>query len=392
MKTTIKLADIFSASLQDYIHKYGKLPLEHSKAVNAIMNCRTETMGYHQYECESCHEPQTHFHSCRNRHCPHCQGYSAMQWVQARVEEMLPVSYFHAVFTVPSELNPFVLRNKKVMYSLLFRAVKDTLNQLAAQEKWLGAKIGFIAVLHTWGQKLTDHPHLHCIIPAGGLRLKDNRWKHCRNNFFVHIEVIKQVYRGKFIEYFKHAVATGVIKYYGVLEEYTHKHKLNDLISLLYRKEWVVYIKPSFASPKAVLNYLGNYTHRIAISEKRILSFKDGKVTFTYTDYRNDCKRKVMTLSAVEFIRRLLLHILPSGFMRIRHFGLFANRDRTEHINLCRKLLGEYALAAKETLTCWWEQILQRTGKHPLICSKCNAGLLQLVFIMPPGRRSVMVT
>ena len=315
-----------------------------------------------------------------------------MQWVAARVEEMLPVNYFHAVFTVPSELNPFLLRNKRVMYSLLFRAVKDTLNQLAAQEKWLGARIGFTAVLHTWGQNLMDHPHLHCIIPAGGLRLKDNRWKHCRNDFFAHVDVIKKMYRGKFMEYFKQAVAAGEIKYHGVLEEFTDKDKLHGLVSLLYRKEWVVYIKPSFASPKAVLNYLGNYTHRIAISEKRILSFKDGKVTFAYTDYRNDCKRKVMTLSAVEFIRRFLLHILPGGFMRIRHFGLFANRDRREHINLCRKLLGEYAVAAKETLCSWWEQILERTGKNPLICQRCDSGLLKLVFVMPPGRRDALVT
>ncbi|KMQ52210.1 transposase [Chitinispirillum alkaliphilum] len=194
------------------------------------------------------------------------------------------------------------------------------------------------------------------------------------------------------MEYFKQALAAGEIKYHGVLEVFTDKGKLHDLFSLLYRKEWVVYIKPSFASPKAVLNYLGNYTHRIAISENRILSFKDGQVTFSYTDYRNDCKRKVMTLSAVEFIRRFLLHVLPGGFMRIRHFGLFANRDRRENINLCRKLMGEYAVAAKETIGSWWEQILERTGKNPLICQRCKRGLLKLVLIIPPGRRDAMVT
>ena len=388
----IRLADIFNAHFDEYLQKYGKQPAEHYRAANAIMNCRTERLGSHIYECENCHEPQTHFHSCRNRHCPRCQGYASMQWVQSRVNEMLPVSYFHAVFTIPSELNPFALRNKSEVYSILFRAVKDTLQQLALQDRWLGAKIGFIAVLHTWGQNLQDHPHLHCIIPAGGLRTKDNQWKHCKNNFFVHVDVMKQVYRGKFMEYFKQALHKEEIKFHGVLQEYSDQSKLSTLIDRLYKKDWVVYIKPSFASPQAVLNYLGNYTHRVALSEKRILSFENGKVTFSYTDYSDNNQRKTMTVSAVEFIRRFLLHILPTGFMRIRHFGFFANKDRTEHVNLCRKLLGEYAIAAKETLVSWWEQILERTGKNPLVCPVCDSGLLKVVMIVPPLRYKHMVT
>ena len=392
MSSIIRLADILTASFGDYLNKYGPLPLGHYRAVNAIMKCRTEALGHHQYECENCHESQTHFHSCRNRHCPRCQGYASMQWVQSRVNEMLPVSYFHAVFTVPSELNPFVLRNKKVMYSMLFSAVKNTLLQLASQEKWLGARIGFTAVLHTWGQALMDHPHLHCIIPAGGLRNKDGRWKHCKNDFFAPVAVMQQVYRGKFMELFRLAVSRQEIKFHGILQEYEILGKLEELTGSLYRKTWVVYIKPSFASPQGVLSYLGNYTHRIAISEKRILSFQGGKVTFAYTDYRDESKRKTMTLTAVEFIRRFLLHVLPAGFMRIRHFGLFSNRDRTEHINLCRKLLGEYVIAAKDALISWWEQIIERNGKNPLICPVCDKGLLKLISVYPVRRGVQMVT
>lgn len=315
-----------------------------------------------------------------------------MQWVQSRVNEMLPVNYFHAVFTIPSELNPFVLRNKQVMYSMLFQAVKETLLQLASQDKWLGARIGFTAVLHTWGQALMDHPHLHCIIPAGGLRNKDNRWKHCRNDFFAPVAVMQQVYRGKFMELFRQALAEKTIKIHGVLQEYEKPGRMDGLKDLLYKKSWVVYIKPSFASPEGVLRYLGNYTHRIAISEKRILSLKEGRVTFSYTDYRDDNTRKVMTLSSVEFIRRFLLHVLPRGFMRIRHFGLFSNRDRLEHINLCLTLLGEQVMAAKDVMASWWEQILDRTGRNPLVCPRCDGGLLKLVHVYPLRKGVGMVT
>lgn len=389
---SIRLADIFKETFPDYLRRYGKLPQHYYRAVNAIISCGTERLGSHQYECGTCRTPQTHYHSCRNRHCPRCQGYASMQWVQVRMNELIPVPYFHAVFTIPSELNPFVLRNKKVMYSILFRAVKETLEQLASQDKWLGAKIGFIAVLHTWGQNMLDHPHLHCIIPAGGLRIRDNRWKHCRNSFFAPVEVMRTVYKGKFMEYFKAALARKEIEFHGVLRQYQVTDTMKKLVDKLYKTTWVVYIKPSFASPEAVLQYLGSYTHRIALSEKRILSFAGGKVSFAYKDYRDDNKRKVMCLPAVEFIRRFLLHILPDGFMRIRHFGLFANRGREERINLCRKLLGESAMAAKETVAKWWEQILERTGKNPLLCPSCGNGLLCLVAIRGPAGGKYRIT
>lgn len=381
MNPRVRLADIFKASFHDYINTYGKLPAEHYAVVNAIMNCRTEKLGSHQYQCGTCSEQQIHFHSCRNRHCPQCQGYASMQWVQSRVEEMLPVSYFHAVFTIPFELNAFALRNKESMYSILFRSVNETLQQLATQARWLGASIGCIAVLHTWGQNLQDHPHLHCIIPAGGVRLKDGTWKHCRKDFFIPVKVLQQVYRGKFMEYFKQGIKAGTILLHGKLQKFSSADTLQSLYDALYQKNWVVYIKPSFASPKAVLNYLGNYTHRIAISEKRILSFKDHKVTFSYTDYSDNNQKKIMVLDAVEFIRRFLLHVLPYRFTRIRHFGFFSNRDRTAHINQCRKQLGDYAIQRHKDLLSWWEQILERTGRNPLICPVCKNGLLKLIMI-----------
>jgi len=387
MSSTIRLADIFRASFGEYLHRYGPLPPEHYQAANAIMNCRTEKLGAHQYECDTCHGQEVHFHSCRNRHCPRCQGYASMQWVQDRVDELLPVSYFHAVFTIPAELNPFVLRNKRVCYAIMFHAVHDTLQQLASQDKWLGALIGSISVLHTWGQTLVDHPHLHCIIPAGGLQAANARWKHCRNNFLFPVAVIQKVYRGKFMEYFKEAVKTKEIEFHGALKEYESPEKLAAVISVLYRKEWVVFIKPPFLSPQHVLQYLGRYTHRVAISERRIISCRNGRVTFSYTDYAHGSTRKTMTVSAVEFIRRFLLHILPKGFMRIRSFGLFANRGRADRLALCRKILGMAAAIIKKTAP-WWQSVLSRTGKNPLLCPHCKKGMLRLVMVLWPHQRS----
>lgn len=388
----IHLADIIKKALPAYLHKYGSLPAEHFRALNAILACRTERLGAHHYECESCHEPQQHFHSCRNRHCPRCQSYAALKWVQARVNEMLPVPYFHIVFTIPFELNAFALRNKRPMYTILYRAANDTLQQISLQDKWLGARIGCIDVLHTWGQNLNDHPHLHCIIPAGGLRTKDQRWKHCPNNFFAPVAVLQQVYRGKFMQYFKNALAENEIAFHGKLCEWEDAAKRATLIDTLYRKNWVVYIKPSFASPQAVINYLGRYTHRVAISEQRIIAFNGTHVTFSYIDYAHDNARKSMSLTAVEFIRRFLLHILPCGFMRIRHFGLFANRGRRERLQYCRQMLGITAALVTEKLP-WWEAILKHTGRNPLRCPTCENGLLRLVEIVFPKKRCVaMIT
>ena len=384
MSATIRLSDIFNASFGAFLHRYGPQPAEYYRAANAIMNCRTEKLGAHTYECGNCHEQEVHFHSCRNRHCPRCQGYASMQWVQDRMNELLPVCYFHAVFTVPAELNPFILRNKRICYAIMFRAVNDTLQQLAAQDKWLGALIGVIAVLHTWGQTLTDHPHLHCIIPAGGLRDDNTRWKHCRNNFLFPVAVVQKIYRGKFMEYFKEAIKKKEIEFHGVLKALEPPEKHAGIIDTLYRKEWVVYIKPPFVSPGHVLNYLGRYTHRVAISEKRIIAFKNGMVTFSYTDYAHGSERKTMTLTAVEFIRRFMLHILPKGFMRIRSFGLFANRGRTERIARCKRLLGVLHASFEEKVIPWWQSVLVRTGKNPLQCPRCKTGMLQLIMILRP--------
>lgn len=375
MKTTVTLASIFRSAFPEYLQTYGRQPYEHYRVANAIMNCRTPRLGARAYECSECHHEQVHYHSCRNRHCPHCQGYRNLQWTQRRVEEMLPVGYFHAVFTLPPALNEFFLRNKRELYTILFRCVSETLLHLARDPKRLGANIGFIAIAHTWGQNLMDHPHIHCIVPAGGVKTDAPAWKHCREQFLFPVPVVRQLYKGKFMAAFKEALADHTIALHGKLQRFADPALLKELVDSLYEQDWVVHIKAPFASPQHVIRYLSNYVHRIAISERRLIRFDGHRVSFAYIDYADNNKRKVMTLPAVEFIRRFLLHVVPHQFTRIRHYGFFANKDRTEHINLCRKLLSERALLRVEQT--WYETILDMLGHHPLLCPECNNGILR---------------
>jgi hypothetical protein len=382
MKPSVTLADIFRTAFPLYLRTYGKLPYEHYRIANAIMNCRTPRLGARLYECSDCHGQQSHYHSCRNRHCPHCQGYRNLQWTQNRLDEMLPVGYFHAVFTVPAALNQFFLRNKRVLYTLLFRAVSHTLLKLAADPRRLGAHIGFIAMAHSWGQNLMDHPHIHCIIPAGGLKIGANRWKHCRKDFLFPAAVVKKLFKATFIAAFRAALADGSVQLHGKLQRFADPQPRKQLIHALYTQDWVVHIKAPFAQPHHVIRYLSNYVHRIALSEKRLVRFDGTRVTFSYTDYADHNTRKLMSLPAVEFIRRFLLHAVPRGFMRIRHYGFLANKDRTAHINRCRKLLRQRALQRSERN--WYELILEALGYHPLLCPLCKAGILIPV---QPGQR-----
>jgi hypothetical protein len=309
-----------------------------------------------------------------------------MVWVHDRISELLPVGYFHAVLTIPALLSPFALRNKKVFYRIMFRAAKETLLTLSGDNKRLGAAIGFIAVLHTWGQRLIDHPHIHVIIPGGGLSAQ-GKWKPCGKKFLFPVPVVRKMFRGKLMHYFTKAVKRGEMQFHGKLQRFEKPSLFRRLKDELYRKEWVVYIKPPFASPQAVVKYLGQYTHRIAISNQRIISFDNGRVTFSWKDYADNYKPKTMTLSCIEFIRRFLMHVVPKGFVRIRHYGFLANRNRKTKLVQCRALFGKKSPKHKTgKRTSWIEAFKAMHGYDPRRCKQCKIGIMEIVTVIDPVR------
>ena len=295
---------------------------------------------------------------------------------------MLPVGYFHVVFTVPHRLNPFALRNKKVFYDLMFRAVKETLLQLAADSRRLGADIGFVTVLHTWGQNLCDHPHIHCIVPGGGYDEQRQRWKASGNGFLFPIAVMRKLYRGKLMAFFRQALRDGSLGLHGTLERYTDRAVLQQLIDELYATDWVVYAKAPFASAQALVKYLGQYTHRVAIGNSRILSADEHTVTFRYKDYADGDRRKLLRIATTEFIRRFLLHVLPRGFRRIRYYGFLAVRARKKRLTRCREYFHLKQVARKAVRTCV-EIVKELTGRDPLVCPRCKLGSLRTVMLVP---------
>ncbi|MCP3684115.1 MAG: IS91 family transposase [bacterium] len=383
------MAQIFTDGFESYVHRFAHLPDEQYKVAHAIMDCRTERLGGHVYRCDCCKDETVLFNSCLNRHCPKCQTYARVQWVNNRIAELLPIAYFHVVFTIPHELNGFALRNKSAFYTIMFRAVKETLLELAADKKRLGAEIGFVTILHTWGQNLMDHPHIHCIVPAGGISPDKKKWLSSRKDFLFPFSVMAKLFKGKLLSYFKTAVQQKDILFHGSLQMYDTPRVFNDLIALLYKKRWVVYAKQPFATPENVVKYLGNYTHRIAISNNRIVSVDHGRVTFTYKDYKDESKRKQMTVSVVEFIRRFMLHVVPDGFVRIRYFGFLANRYRKEKLILCIKLLEKLGYKVEtNTKKKEWKDILEElTGTDPTLCPKCQKGHLVRKEEVPPKIR-----
>lgn len=331
-KTT--LGDVFREGFKEYMQSNTTISLEHYKVASAIMNCQTSALGGRLYKCEECGHSVPLFNSCRNRHCPQCQAMSRAKWVDKRNKELLPVSYYHIVFTIPEELKPFALRNKSVFYNILFKAASETLIHLGANPSFLGGTIGMIAILHTWNQVLMDHPHIHCVVPAGAISDDGVEWIHARKGYLFPVDVLKKVYRGKFMNFFKEAISNGTMQFHGSLQE--ARPQMKAFIDTLYKTEWVVYLKESFASPAAVIKYLGAYTNRIAISNSRIKAVSKGNVTFSYHDRRNGNVEKLMTLPIEQFIWRFLLHVLPNSFVRIRYFGFMSNRNRTEKIIQCR--------------------------------------------------------
>jgi hypothetical protein len=343
----LELADVFRAGFEQYCRQEGPLPLHHYRVAHALMNCHTAALGGHVWCCEQCGGERISYNSCRNRHCPSCQAMARAQWVEARTSELLPVPYFHVVFTVPAQLNPFALRNKTAFYNILFAAASQTLLQLGRDEKRLGAELGFVTVLHTWGQNLIDHPHLHCIVPGGGL--DDDRWVAGRSqDYLLPVKVLAALFRGKFLALFRAALDSGDIALHGQLCCYENSDSLRQLIDSLYRTDWVVYAKPPFGGPQAVVKYLGRYTHRIAIANSRILSLSSTRVSFAYKDYADHNRRKVLNVTITEFIRRFLLHIMPPRFVRIRYYGFLSARIRTASLRLCRDQLTPVQPATEE--------------------------------------------
>jgi len=354
--------------------------------MRAIEVCRTAVLGGHKDQCDHCGHLEISYNSCRNRHCPKCQTLRKEKWIEARSEELLPIEYFHVVFTLPSELNPLVSMNRKVLYDLLFRSVSETIEDLVNDPKHLGAKAGVIGILHTWGQNLMDHPHIHCVVTGGGLSPEGNRWVSCRKRFFIPVRVMSALFRGKFLAYLKETFNAGEVIFPGGIGHLKEPHVFESFRKQFYYKKWVVYCKPPFDGAKGVLQYLGRYTHRIAISNNRILTAEDDTVTFRWRDYSDDNKQKTMTLKADEFIRRYLLHVLPNRYVRIRHFGLLANRSRKDNLTLCRELLGMCKTTEKEKKETWQEQLLRITGIDVTTCPVCQKGRMFRVDDLLPSR------
>jgi hypothetical protein len=341
-RPAMEVADILRAQGDRFLERYlSSLDFQQLKAFRAVSRCRTAALGGHLDVCLSCgHQAGISYNSCRNRSCPKCQAQARERWIEARQQELLDTNYFHVVFTVPHELNPLALNNPARFYHLLFTATAHTLLEVAADPKHLGAEIGFLSILHTWGQNLLAHPHIHCVIPAGGLSPDHERWIHTRYRFLLPIRVLRRVFRGKFIAGLRRLHRSGLLDCSGPAAAFRDPKQFVRQMRLLYRQNWVVYAKQAFGGPSQVLRYLGRYTHRIAISNHRLLAFDGERVTFRYKDYARGGKQRIMTLSATEFLRRFFLHVLPRGFVRIRHFGLLSNRFRSQRLPLARTLLA----------------------------------------------------
>jgi rubrerythrin len=341
---SLEVADIFRDQGPAWRQAHaGHISLDQLKVMSAIECCRSAALGGHVLCCEGCAQVQIAYNSCRNRHCPKCQASAAQRWLEARQAELLPVDYYHVVFTLPAPISDIAYHNKAVIYALLFQAAAETLRTIAADPKHLGARIGVTAVLHTWGSALTHHPHLHCIVPGGGLSLDGTRWVACKSGFFLPVRVLSRLFRRLFLEQLSAAHHAQRLQFFGPHQDLVEARDFADYLAPLRQIDWVVYAKRPFAGPEAVLAYLSRYTHRVAISNSRLIACDEHGVTFKWKDYRAKQRErhKTMTLAADEFIRRFLIHVLPSGFHRIRHYGLFANKVRAMHMARAQQLLQQ---------------------------------------------------
>ncbi len=353
----------------------GKQTSQAGRVLRDISDCRTSVLGGHVDRCDRCGREEIAYNSCRNRHCPKCQASARREWLSQREAELLPVPYFHVVFTIPHELGPLAIRNPKVVYEILFRASADTLRAVAADPKHLGAEVGILAILHTWGQSLEHHPHAHCVVTGGGISKDQSHWVPSRDDFFLPVRVLSRMFRGKFLDRLSRAQRRGALVLEGKLAPLTERSAFGSFLRPLYEKEWVVYAKAPFGGPNRVLKYLGRYTHRVAISNQRLVGMDDESVSFRWKDYAHGCRHRVMTLSGVEFLRRFLMHVLPKGFVRIRHSGFLANCRRKKKLALARTLLA--ALPAHELRPSTTES---REGDDGVVrCSTCREGRMLLI-------------
>ncbi len=353
------------------------MPVQY-RAMRAIENCRTDALGGHVERCDSCAALRYHYHSCRNRHCPKCQTWAKERWLTARRAELLPVPYFHLVFTLPHELKALAQGNPRILYALLFQSVADTLTEFGANPRWLGGAIAATLVLHTWGQTLSPHLHLHCLVASGALH-PDGHWITSRRGFLFPVKALSPVFRGKFIAGLTRLFDAGTLKLAGSCATLAEPHGQRPLVNALHQKPWVVYAKRPFAGPEQVLDYLGRYTHRVAISNNRLVSLDDDEVRFRYKDYAHGNRRKVMALAPAEFIRRFLLHVLPTGFMRIRHYGVLANRAKREKLAQARSAL-DYRSAPQppepESVETFWLRVAHLDIHQ---CPHCKAGRMRVI-------------
>jgi putative transposase/transposase-like zinc-binding protein len=346
--------------------------------------CRTAALGGHVARCGDCGHTAISYNSCRNRHCPKCQAGAAREWFQARATDLLPVAYFHVVFTLPAQVAAIAFQNKAVVYALLFEAAAETLRTIAADPKHLGAEIGATMVLHTWGQTLTHHPHVHCIVPGGGLAPDNKRWISCRPGFFLPVRVLQRLYRRLFLDKLRAAHRAGRLRFFNELAPLADTTTFDRHITPLRRTEWIVYAKRPFAGPEQVLAYLARYTHRIAISNRRLVALDDSHVAFTWRDYAHGSTKKVMRLEAHEFLRRFLLHVLPDGFQRIRHYGFLANGHRRAKLAAIRRLL---AVPPPPTASTGSDEPTAREPGEPGPPCPCCGGVMTLIEVLPGTRR-----
>jgi hypothetical protein len=379
---TPELADIFRQYGAAYRQTHA-LPLHQHRLMQAIVNCRTAALGGAVEWCDHCQNTRIVYRSCRDRHCPKCQALARERWIQQRLAELLPVEYFHVVFTVPEQIAAIAFYNKVVVYQILFRTVAATLLTIARDPQHLDAEIGFFAVLHTWGQNLHLHPHLHCVVPGGGLS-PDGEWKACLPGFFLPVRVRSRLFRRLFLEALEKAYADGQLQFFSDLEPWRDPSAFAQFLAPVRQTEWVVYAKPPFGGPPQVIEYLGRYTHRVAISNQRLVALPDGQVSFRWKDYRHPEQPKVTTVSAEEFIRRFLLHALPPGFQRIRYFGLLANCHRAGKLQLCRQQLAAPTADLLPVPKDYRDFYAALTAKNLRLCPECGIGTMIRIEILPP--------
>jgi len=364
-----ELADIFRSHGESY-RRAHRLPLSHLKVMRAVSVCRTQELGGHLKQCDTCGFEHPAYNSCRNRHCPKCQSLAKAKWLEKQNSELLPVGYFHLIFTLPHVLNGLILGNRKILLALLFKAVSETLLEFGRSR--LGGRIGFITVLHTWDQTLKDHFHLHCLVAGGALSLDHSRWIGARPNFLFPVTALSRVFRGKFLDLLEKNIDRGKIP------------AADNEIKASRQKSWVVYAKKPFGSPQTVLDYLGRYTHRVALSNDRIVKVENGEVTLSYRDRKDGDRKKTIPLVAHEFIRRFLLHVLPDGFMRVRHFGFLANRSKKQALAQCRRLLKIDPALPQSQKESAKDLLLRITGIDLNRCPSCHNGTMIVVAELPP--------